>query len=134
MIRKINHIGIAVTSIDISIPLYQDVLGLEFLGTEEVAEQKVRVAMFKVGEVKIELLEPTSPDSPIAKHIEKKGEGIHHIAYESENVAASLKNLESKGVELIDKEARDGAHGMKIAFLHPKSTGKVLTEICSKAT
>lgn len=134
MIHKINHIGIAVTSIDISIPLYQDVLGLEFLGTEEVAEQKVRVAMFKIGEVKIELLEPTSPDSPIAKHIEKKGEGIHHIAYESENVAASLKNLESKGVELIDKEARDGAHGMKIAFLHPKSTGKVLTEICSKAT
>jgi methylmalonyl-CoA/ethylmalonyl-CoA epimerase len=132
MIQKINHVGIAVNSLADSVPFYRDVLKLEYLGEETVAEQKVNVAMFGVGEVKIELLEPTSDDSPIAKHLEKKGEGIHHVAYESDGIVQELAAMESAGIQLIDKEPRAGAHGMKIAFLHPKSTGKVLTEICQK--
>lgn len=132
MIKKINHLGIAVNSLSDSVPFYRDVLKLEYLGEETVPEQKVKVAMFDVGEVKIELLEPTSEDSPIAKHLQKKGEGIHHVAYESDGIVEELNTMESAGIQLIDKEARKGAHGMKIAFLHPKSTGKVLTEICQK--
>jgi methylmalonyl-CoA/ethylmalonyl-CoA epimerase len=131
MIRKINHIGIAVHALEESVPFYRDVLGLEYLGEEEVPEQKVKVAMFQVGEVKIELLEPATEDSPVAKHLEKKGEGIHHIAYETDEVVDAIDELREKGIELIDKKPREGAHCMKIAFLHPKSTGKVLTEICS---
>ena len=134
MISKINHIGIAVSSLEASTPLYRDVLGLASLGVEEVPEQKVKVAMFAVGEVKIELLEPTSEDSPIAKYLEKNGEGIHHIAYESDGIVEELSAVEGKGVQLIDEKPRSGAHGMQIAFLHPKSTGKVLTEICQKGT
>jgi methylmalonyl-CoA/ethylmalonyl-CoA epimerase len=134
MISKINHIGIAVSSLEASAPLYRDVLGLASLGEEEVPEQKVKVAMFAVGEVKIELLEPTSEDSPIAKYLEKKGEGIHHIAYESDGIVEELSAVEGKGVQLIDAKPRSGAHGMQIAFLHPKSTGKVLTEICQKGS
>ncbi|TFG63149.1 MAG: methylmalonyl-CoA epimerase [Spirochaetales bacterium] len=132
MVSKINHIGIAVNSLEAAIPFYRDVLNLEFLGIETIAEQKVKAAIFKIGEVKIELLEPSSPDSPLSKHIEKRGEGIHHIAYETDDVSASLYTFESKGIELIDQKPKDGVHGMKIVFLHPKSTGKVLTEICSK--
>lgn len=132
MIGKINHIGIAVSSLEESVPFYRDVLGLEYMGEETVAEQKVRAAMFGVGEVKIELLEPASDDSPIAKYLEKKGEGIHHVAYESDDIVGELGAMERAGVQLIDKEPRSGAHNMKIAFLHPKSTGKVLTEICQK--
>jgi methylmalonyl-CoA/ethylmalonyl-CoA epimerase len=130
MITQINHIGIAVESLDKHIPFYRDVLKLHFEGTEEVADQKVRVAMFKVGQVRIELLEPTSLESPIAKFLEKKGEGMHHIAYQSDDVAGQIADLKKQNIEMIDQEARPGAHGTKIAFLHPKSSGKVLTEIC----
>lgn len=130
MTKKINHIGIAVKNIEVSLPLYRDVLGMKFEGSEEVADQKVRVAFLCVGESRIELLEPTSPDSPVAKFLEKNGEGIHHIAYEVDNVEASLEELKAKDVRLVDQTPRGGAHGTKIAFLHPKSTGGVLTELC----
>jgi methylmalonyl-CoA/ethylmalonyl-CoA epimerase len=130
MIKKVNHIGIAVSSLDAQIPFYRDILGLESLGTEEIPDQKVKVSMFAVGEVKIELLEPTSPESPIAKFLEKKGDGIHHIAYETEGIVSEIKHMEDMDIQMLDKTARDGAHGTKIAFLHPKSSGRVLTEIC----
>ena len=129
MITQINHIGIAVKSLDEHIPFYRDHLALEFLGTEEIADQKVKVAMFKAGEVKIELLEPLSDDSPIAKYIEKKGEGMHHIAYQSDDIDKELAGFKEKNLRMIDEMPRDGAHGTKIAFLHPKSSAKVLTEI-----
>lgn len=130
MTRKINHIGIAVKNIEKSTALYRDVLGMTMEGTEEVAEQKVRVAFFAVGDSRIELLEPTSPDSPVAKFIEKNGEGIHHLAYEVDDLAAVLADLKTQGVRLIDEAPRCGAHGTRIAFLHPKATGGVLTELC----
>jgi len=130
MIRKIDHVGVAVTSLEEHIPFYRDILGLKLMGTEEVPEQKVRVAMFQVGEVKIELLEPLSEESPIAKFIEKKGEGIHHLAYDTDDIAGELSVMKDKGVRLIDEEPRHGAHGSRIAFLHPKSSAKVLTELC----
>ena len=134
MIKKLNHIGIAVSSLDAQIPFYRDILGLESLGTEEVTDQKVKVAMFAVGEVKIELLEPTSTESPIAKFLEKKGDGIHHIAYETDGIVSEIKHMEDMDIQMLDKTARDGAHGMRIAFLHPKSSGRVLTEICQPGT
>ncbi|HOO59392.1 MAG TPA: methylmalonyl-CoA epimerase [Candidatus Mcinerneyibacteriales bacterium] len=130
MIRKIDHVGVAVSSLEEHIPFYRDILGLELVGTEEVPEQKVRVAMFQVGEVKIELLEPLSEESPIAKFIEKKGEGIHHLAYDTDDIEDELSVMKGKGVRLIDEEPRSGAHGSRIAFLHPKSSAKVLTELC----
>lgn len=128
--KKISHIGIAVTSLEAAIPLYRDVLGMEFEGTEEVAEQKVKVAFFIAGESRIELLEATTPDSPVAKFLEKNGEGIHHLAYEVDDVKAAIAALQAQGVRLIDNEPRRGAHGTSIAFLHPKATGGVLTELC----
>jgi methylmalonyl-CoA/ethylmalonyl-CoA epimerase len=130
MTRKINHIGVAVKNIENSLPYYRDVLGMHFEGTEEVAEQKVRVAFFAVGESRIELLEPTAPDSPVAKFLEKNGEGIHHIAYEVDDLDSVLTGLKAQGVRLIDEAPRCGAHGIRIAFLHPKATGGVLTELC----
>ena len=130
MITKINHIGIAVSSLNDHIPFYRDVLQLEFRSMEEVPDQKVKVAMFLVGEVQIELLEPTSPESPIAKFIEKKGEGIHHIAYQSDDIKADIREIVSKNIRMIDEKPRSGAHNSQIAFLHPKSSGRVLTEIC----
>ena len=130
MTKKINHIGIAVKNLATAIPFYRDHLGMELEGTEEVTEQKVKVAMLQVGESRIELLEPTTEDSPVAKFIEKNGEGIHHIAYEVEDIGAALNNLKDKGVRLIDETPRNGAHNSLIAFLHPKATGGVLTEIC----
>jgi len=130
MTKKINHIGIAVKNLENAIPLYRDQLGMEFEGTEEVAEQKVRVAFLKIGESRIELLEPTSPDSPVAKFLEKNGEGIHHLAYEVADLETTLAELKQKEVRLIDEKPRSGAHGSLIAFLHPKATGGVLTEIC----
>lgn len=130
MTKKINHIGIAVKSLDDSIPLYRDQLGMELEGTETVEEQKVKVAFLKVGESRIELLEPTADDSPVAKFLAKNGEGIHHMAYEVEDIEASLADLKAKGVRLIDENPRLGAHNSRIAFLHPKATGGVLTEIC----
>jgi len=129
-ISHIEHLGIAVKSIEDSLPYYEGVLGLKCYNIEVVEDQKVKTAFFKVGQTKIELLEPTSPDSTIAKFIEKRGEGIHHIAYSVDSVANSLAEVESKGVQLIDKAPRGGAEGLNIAFLHPKSTGGVLTELC----
>lgn len=130
MITKINHIGIAVARLDDQIPFYRDILQLEFKGIEEVPDQKVRVAMFQAGEVQIELLEPTSPDSPIARFIENRGEGIHHIAYQSDDIESDIHDFIAKNIRMIDEQPRAGAHGTRIAFLHPKSSGKVLTEIC----
>jgi methylmalonyl-CoA/ethylmalonyl-CoA epimerase len=128
--KKINHIGIEVKSIGTAAPLYRDVLGMTYEGSEEVTEQKVRVAFFAVGESRIELLEPTSADSPVAKFLEKNGEGIHHIAYEVDDIAAALDRLRQENVRLVDETPRCGAHGTRIAFLHPKATGGVLTELC----
>lgn len=130
MLHKINHIGIAVQSLEASIPFYRDALSMPFQGIEEVAEQKVKVAMLQVGESKIELLEPTSPDSPIAKFIEKSGPGIHHIAYEVADIEAAIAQLTASGVRMIDEAPRNGAHGTRIAFVHPKGSGGVLTELC----
>lgn len=130
-ISHIEHLGIAVKSLDEAIPYYENILGLKCYSIEEVADQKVKTAFFKVGQTKIELLEPTSEDSTIAKFIEKRGEGIHHLAFAIEDgVANALAEVEVKGVRLIDKAPRKGAEGLNIAFLHPKSTCSVLTELC----
>ncbi len=128
----IEHIGIAVKSLNDSIPYYEEVLGLKCYSVEEVVDQKVKTAFFMVGQTKIELLEATSEESPIAKFIEKKGEGIHHLAFAMDDVAEALTHAESKGIQLIDKQPRQGAEGLMIGFLHPKSTGGVLTEFCGK--
>ena len=133
MLQKINHIGIAVQSLEASIPFYRDALSMPFQGFEEVAEQKVRVAMLQVGESKIELLEPTSPDSPIAKYLEKSGPGIHHVAYEVADIEAAIAAMQRQGARMIDELPRNGAHGTKIAFVHPKSSCGVLTELCQSA-
>jgi methylmalonyl-CoA/ethylmalonyl-CoA epimerase len=130
MLTKINHIGIAVASLEATLPFYRDNLSMGFAGIEEVAEQKVRVAMLQVGESKIELLEPTSPDSPIAKFLEKNGPGIHHIAYEVDDIEAAIARLTEDGMRMIDSVPRNGAHGTRIAFVHPKSSNGVLTELC----
>lgn len=129
-LKRIEHIGIAVKSIEAVRPYYENVLGLKCYAIEEVADQKVKTAFFKIGQTKIELLEPTSEDSSVAKFIEKRGEGIHHIAYLTDDVAASLKEAEEKGIKLIDAAPRKGAEGLNIAFMHPKSTASVLTELC----
>lgn len=130
-ITHIEHIGIAVESIDEAIPFYEKVLGLKCYKVEEIEDQKVKTAFFMVGQTKIELLESTSPDGPIGKFIEKKGPGIHHLAFAVDNTNESLNELEKKGIRLIDKEGRKGAEGLNIGFIHPKSTLGVLTEICS---
>jgi len=130
VLHKINHIGIAVQSIDATIPFYRDQLGMEFLGGEEVAEQQVKVAMLAIGESKIELLEPTSSDSPVAKFLEKSGQGIHHIAYEVPDIEAAITGMLAEGARMIDEKPRSGAHGTRIAFVHPKSSFGVLTELC----
>ena len=129
-ITHIEHIGIAVKSIEEQLSYYEGVLGLKCYNIETVEDQKVKTAFFMVGQTKIELLEPTSEESTIAKFIEKRGEGIHHIAYATKNLGESLKEMEAKGVRLIDQQPRGGAEGLNIAFLHPKSTGNVLTELC----
>lgn len=126
----IEHIGIAVSKLDESIDYYEKVLGLECYAIEEVADQKVRTAFFRVGDTKIELLESTDPDGPIGKFLEKKGPGIHHLAFAVDNVEEALQHAEQEGVRLIDKHPRKGAEGLNIAFLHPKSTFGVLTEFC----
>ena len=131
-ISHIEHIGIAVNSLDEAIPFYEKMLGIKCYAVEEVADQKVKTAFFQVGQTKIELLESTSPDGPIGKFIEKKGPGVHHLAFAVENVNKSLAELEEKGIRLIDQTSRKGAEGLNIGFLHPKSTMGVLTEICSK--
>ena len=131
-ISHIEHIGIAVNSLEEAIPYYEKTLGLECYSIEEIADQKVKTAFFMVGQTKIELLESTDADGPIGKFLEKKGQGIHHLAFAVDNVNESLNELESKNVRLIDKSARKGAEGLSIGFLHPKSTLGVLTEICGK--
>ena len=130
MPEKISHIGIAVTSIEAAAPFYRDVLGMEFEGTEVVAEQKVKVAFFAVGESRIELLEPTADDSPVAKFLDKNGPGVHHVAYEVADLEQRLAALKAEGVRLIDEAPRTGAHNTRIAFMHPKASGGVLTELC----
>jgi len=131
-ISHIEHIGIAVKNIDEARKYYEEVLGFKCYAVEEVADQKVKTAFFKVGQTKLELLEPTADDSPVAKFIEKRGEGIHHIAFNTDDTNEALKTAEKKGVRLIDKQQRNGAEGLNIGFLHPKSTFGVLTEFCSK--
>ncbi|MDD2563447.1 MAG: methylmalonyl-CoA epimerase [Salinivirgaceae bacterium] len=128
----IEHIGIAVKSLDEAIPFFSKMLGQECYAVEEVKEQKVKTAFFKVGQTKIELLESTDPEGPIGKFIEKKGEGIHHLAFAVPDVNQALKEAEEMGIKTIDKEGRKGAEGLKIGFLHPKSTYGILTELCSK--
>ena len=130
MPEKISHIGIAVTSIEEAAPFYRDVLGMEFEGTEVVVEQKVKVAFFAVGESRIELLEPTADDSPVAKFLDKNGPGVHHVAYEVADLEQRLAALKAEGVRLIDETPRTGAHNTRIAFMHPKTSGGVLTELC----
>ncbi|MFI3299432.1 MAG: methylmalonyl-CoA epimerase [Rikenellaceae bacterium] len=126
----IEHLGIAVKSLEEAIPVWEKMLGTECYSIEEVTEQKVKTAFFKIGQTKIELLEATSEDSPIAKFIEKKGAGVHHVAFAVEDLVGSLAEASEAGIQLIDKTPRKGAEGLNIAFLHPKSTGGVLAELC----
>ena len=130
----IEHIGIAVKNLNESIQFYEEVLGLQCYHIEEVKDQKVRTAFFQVGDTKVELLESTDPEGPIAQFIEKKGEGVHHVAYAVDNLEEKLRQAEAQGIRLIDKTPRRGAEGLDIAFLHPKSTGGVLTELCEDKT
>ena len=129
-LTHIEHIGIAVKNIEEQLPYYEGILGLKCYNIETVEDQKVKTAFFMIGQTKIELLEPTSEESTIAKFIEKRGEGIHHIAFATKNLGESLREIEAKGVRLIDTQPRAGAEGLNIAFLHPKSTFGVLTELC----
>ena len=128
----IEHIGIAVKSLEESIPFFENILELKCYAIEEVEDQKVRTAFFMVGQTKIELLESTDPEGPVGKFIEKKGEGLHHIAFAVKKINESLNEMEQKGVQLIDKFSRKGAEGLDIGFLHPKSTHGVLIELCEK--
>jgi methylmalonyl-CoA/ethylmalonyl-CoA epimerase len=130
-ISHIEHIGIAVKDLEQAIPYYEKVLGLKCYAIEEVKDQKVKTAFFKVGQTKIELLESTAPDGPVAQFIEKRGEGIHHMAFAVDDVKKALSDADENGLRLIDKQPRKGAEGLEIAFLHPKSTFGVLTELCS---
>ncbi len=132
MFMKIDHLGIAVEDLEVAVQLYRDTLGLEYAGEETVAEQKVKTAFFPLGESSIELLEPTDPDSPVAKFIAKRGAGIHHIALRVDDVAKAIEELTARGVRMIDAVPRDGAHGAKIAFIHPKATPGVLVELCQR--
>ncbi|MBW6464102.1 MAG: methylmalonyl-CoA epimerase [Dethiobacteria bacterium] len=132
LFEKIDHIGIAVSDLEKAVQFYRDQIGIELKGTEVVDEQKVKVAFFPVGESKIELLESTEPDGPVGRFIEKKGEGVHHISFRVSNIEEKIKQLKEQGVALIDEKPRYGAGGARIAFLHPKSTGGVLVELCER--
>ncbi len=132
MIKKVDHIGIAVSSLKEAIPFYTDLLQLELIGMEEVESQKIRVAFIKAGETKLELLEPTSEESVIAKFIEKHGQGIHHIAFGVNSIEERIHELKTNGIRMIDEQPRIGAGGASIAFIHPKSTGSVLLELCER--
>ncbi len=131
MIEGIEHIAIAVNSLEEALPFYRDVLGLHFEGFEEVPTQKVRVAVLKVGVSKIELLEPTSPDSPISRFLQTRGPGLHHLALSTTKLEERLRNFQEQNVPLIDSVPRPGAEGNQIAFLHPKASGGVLVELCA---
>ena len=128
----IEHIGIAVRNLEESIKFYEETFGLKCYAVEEVKDQKVRTAFFNAGQTKIELLESTEPDGPISKFIEKKGEGVHHLAFAVNNIESALSDTKEKGIQLIDSQPRKGAEGLDIAFLHPKSTFGVLIELCEK--
>lgn len=132
MLKKIDHISIAVEDLEEEIKRYRDILGLEWIGTETVEEQKVRVAFFKIGDAHIELAAPTAEDCPISKFLKKRGSGIHHIALETDDIRSELSKLEDKGIRLIDKKPRHGAHDSLIAFAHPKSFSGVLLELTEK--
>jgi methylmalonyl-CoA/ethylmalonyl-CoA epimerase len=132
-VKAVNHIGIAVRSIDAQRPFYEGALGAVFEGVEVVPDQKVRVGFFRVGEVRFELLEPTEPASTVAAFIEKRGEGLHHVALTVEGIEERIAELRARGLRMIDDVPRSGAHHMRIAFLHPKSTFGVLTELCEPA-
>jgi len=132
MVVQVDHIGIAVASLDESLKFYTDMLGMKLHGTETVEEQKVRTAFLPLGSTEIELLESTAPDGPIAKFIENKGQGIQHIAFRVDDIDAALAELKEKGVRLIDEKPRYGAGGARIAFLHPKATNGVLIELCQR--
>ncbi|MFL6556373.1 MAG: methylmalonyl-CoA epimerase [Bacillus sp. (in: firmicutes)] len=132
MIKKVDHIGIAVKSLENTLPFYTDVLNLPLLGIEQVDTQKVRVAFLQAGSTKLELLEPTSEDSTIAKFIEKRGEGIHQVALGVESIEERISEMREKGIRMIDEQPRPGAGGANIAFMHPKSASGVLFELCEK--
>lgn len=129
-VKAINHIGIAVRSIDAQRPFYEGTLGAVFEGVEEVADQKVKVGFFRVGDVRLELLEPSDPSSTIASFLDKKGEGLHHVAYTVDDIEARIAELKESGARMIDEAPRPGAHHTRIAFVHPKSSHGVLTELC----
>lgn len=129
-IEKISHIGIAVRDLEQQVAFYRDVLGLRLTGTETIEDQQVKVAIFQVGESAIELLCPTSAESPVARFLDQKGEGIHHLAYQVEGIQETLDGLSKNGARLIDETPRKGAHDKRIAFIHPRSTFGVLTELC----
>ena len=129
---KVDHIGIAVKNLDETLKFYSDVLGLELGGTEVVEEQKVKVAFLPIGDTEVELLESTSEDGPIAKFIEKNGEGIQHIAFRVEDIEEAIEYMKSKGMRMIDEKPRYGAGGAKIAFVHPKSSNRVLVELSER--
>jgi methylmalonyl-CoA/ethylmalonyl-CoA epimerase len=132
-VKAVNHIGIAVRSIDAHRPFYEGTLGAVFEGVEEVSDQKVRVGFFRVNDVRLELLEPTDPTSTVAAFLEKRGEGLHHLAFTVEDLEARIAELKQSGLRMIDDAPRPGAHHMRIAFLHPKSSSGVLTELCEPA-
>ena len=132
MVLKVDHIGIAVENLEATLKVYTDILGLKLAGTETVEEQKVKTAFLPVGDTEIELLESTSPDGPIAKHLEARGQGVQHVAFRVDDLEAALAELKAKGVRLIDEKPRYGAGGAKIAFLHPKATNGVLVELCQR--
>ena len=134
MIQGIDHVALAVTSLEESIPFYRDSLGLQLQSIEEVTDQKVRVAIFALGNARLELLEPLSEDSPISKFLSQHGNGLHHLALRTDSVADELTRLEGQGCRLIDREPRAGAHGMQIAFVHPKSTRGLLLELSQPAS
>jgi len=132
MTKKVDHLAVAVRSIEKSLPFYKDLLGLDHMGDEEVAEQKVKVAVLGAGETRVELLEPTAPDSPVARFIEKSGEGLHHIAFRVDGIDAELKRLAAQGTRLIDAQSRVGAEGARIGFVHPAASGGVLIELVER--
>lgn len=132
MIKKVDHIGIAVSSLDKALPFYTDTLQLPFLGIEEVENQMVKVAFLKAGETKLELLEPTSPESPVAKFIEKRGEGLHHVALGVDSIQDRINEMKEKGIRMLQDAPKAGAGGAQVAFMHPKSTGGILYEFCEK--
>lgn len=132
MIKKVDHIGIAVRSIDEALPFYTETLKLEFLGLEEVDSQGVKVAFIKAGETKLELLEPTSEESPIAKFIEKRGEGLHHVALGVDSIQERINDMKEQGIRMLQDEPKIGAGGAHVAFMHPKSAGGILYEFCEK--